>query len=177
MWDLPGPGIEPVSPALAGGFPTAVPRGKPSDCFLKAALFLFMLLFPPLVCELLAGHLTFSLRVRIIWLWYFLSHDYQGWCKEKTLLYGDYLNSLSFSHVCIYSLIHSFDIYWCPLYQTLGQACVTDRWVKHSVCLDRALLSGTVWKILLSFTVQLPERVVCTYYHQFPSSHSLLIFF
>ena len=29
MWDLPGPGIEPVSPALAGGFLTAEPQEKP----------------------------------------------------------------------------------------------------------------------------------------------------
>ena len=29
MWDLPGPGLEPVSPALAGGFLTTVPQGKP----------------------------------------------------------------------------------------------------------------------------------------------------
>ena len=29
MWDLPGPGLEPVSPALAGGFSTTVPPGKP----------------------------------------------------------------------------------------------------------------------------------------------------
>ena len=29
MWDLPGPGLQPVSPALAGGFLTTVPRGKP----------------------------------------------------------------------------------------------------------------------------------------------------
>ena len=29
MWDLPGPGIEPMSPALAGGLPTTVPPGKP----------------------------------------------------------------------------------------------------------------------------------------------------
>ena len=29
MWDLPGPGLEPVSPALAGGFPTTAPPGKP----------------------------------------------------------------------------------------------------------------------------------------------------
>ena len=29
MWDLPRPGIEPVSPALAGGFLTTVPPGKP----------------------------------------------------------------------------------------------------------------------------------------------------
>ena len=29
MWDLPEPGIEPMSPALAGGFLTSVPPGKP----------------------------------------------------------------------------------------------------------------------------------------------------
>ena len=28
MWGLPGPGIEPVSPALVGGFLTTVPPGK-----------------------------------------------------------------------------------------------------------------------------------------------------
>ena len=28
MWDLPGPGIKPVTPALAGGFLTTVPPGK-----------------------------------------------------------------------------------------------------------------------------------------------------
>ena len=29
MWDLPGPGLEPVSPALAGEFLTTAPPGKP----------------------------------------------------------------------------------------------------------------------------------------------------
>ena len=29
MWDLPRPGLEPVSPALAGRFSTTAPRGKP----------------------------------------------------------------------------------------------------------------------------------------------------
>ena len=29
MWDPPRPGLEPVSPALAGGFPTTAPPGKP----------------------------------------------------------------------------------------------------------------------------------------------------
>ena len=29
MWDLPGPGLEPVSPALAGRFSTTAPPGKP----------------------------------------------------------------------------------------------------------------------------------------------------
>ena len=35
MWDLPGPGLEPVSPALAGGFLTTAPPGKPENIFLK----------------------------------------------------------------------------------------------------------------------------------------------
>ena len=30
MWDLPRPGLEPMSPALAGGFLTTVPPGKPN---------------------------------------------------------------------------------------------------------------------------------------------------
>ena len=33
MWDLPRPGHEPVSPALAGGFPTTAPPGKPQFYF------------------------------------------------------------------------------------------------------------------------------------------------
>ena len=34
MWDLPRPGLEPVSPALAGRFSTTAPRGKPRKCSL-----------------------------------------------------------------------------------------------------------------------------------------------
>ena len=30
-WGLPRPGLEPVSPALAGGLPTTAPPGKPLD--------------------------------------------------------------------------------------------------------------------------------------------------
>ena len=33
-WDLPQPVLEPVSPALAGGFSTTVPPGKPGKQFL-----------------------------------------------------------------------------------------------------------------------------------------------
>ena len=29
MWDLPRPGLEPMSPASAGGFSTTAPPGKP----------------------------------------------------------------------------------------------------------------------------------------------------
>ena len=31
MWDLPGPGLEPVSPALAGGFLTTESPGKSKE--------------------------------------------------------------------------------------------------------------------------------------------------
>ena len=34
MWDLPRPGLVPVSPALAGRLPTTAPPGKPELCFL-----------------------------------------------------------------------------------------------------------------------------------------------
>ena len=33
MWDLPRPGLEPVSPALAGGFSTTAPPGKPPSSY------------------------------------------------------------------------------------------------------------------------------------------------
>ena len=35
MWDFPGPGLEPVSPALAGGFLTTVPPAKSLNGTLK----------------------------------------------------------------------------------------------------------------------------------------------
>ena len=37
IWDPPRPGLEPVSPALAGGFSTTAPPGKPGS-------FVFLLL-------------------------------------------------------------------------------------------------------------------------------------
>ena len=37
MWDLPRPGLEPMSPALTGRFSTTAPPGKPSSVLLMAA--------------------------------------------------------------------------------------------------------------------------------------------
>ena len=36
MWDLPRPGLEPVSPALAGRFSTTTPPGKPHKMIFNA---------------------------------------------------------------------------------------------------------------------------------------------
>ena len=44
MWDLPGPGLEPVSPALADGFLTTVPPGKSHVCFLEVKMILCIIL-------------------------------------------------------------------------------------------------------------------------------------
>ena len=45
MWDLPRPGFEPVSPALAGRFSTTVPPGKPCNILLKIGEVCPLLLF------------------------------------------------------------------------------------------------------------------------------------
>ena len=39
MWDLPGPGIESVSPALAGGFFTTESPGKPEEALISGTTF------------------------------------------------------------------------------------------------------------------------------------------
>ena len=41
MWDLPRPGLEPVSPALAGRFSTTAPPGKPLPCIFKVLFSVF----------------------------------------------------------------------------------------------------------------------------------------
>ena len=38
MWEIPRPGLEPVSPALVGRLSTTAPPGKPKSLVLKAAL-------------------------------------------------------------------------------------------------------------------------------------------
>ena len=53
MWNLPGPGVEPMSPALAGGFLTTAPTGKSSNFLLISCniYFLFQILhFSVLEC-------------------------------------------------------------------------------------------------------------------------------
>ena len=41
MWDLPRPGLEPVSPALAGGLSTTAPPGKPPTVLLNKGIAFF----------------------------------------------------------------------------------------------------------------------------------------
>ena len=41
-WDLPGPGLEPVFPALTGGFLTTGPPGKSLETFLDKCSFEYL---------------------------------------------------------------------------------------------------------------------------------------
>ena len=45
IWDLPEPELEPVSPALAGGFSTTAPPGKPMNAFFLKCIYPFSYLF------------------------------------------------------------------------------------------------------------------------------------
>ena len=56
MWDLPGPGLELVSPALAGGFLTTAPPGKSLFFFLVVTM---LYITSPGLIYLLTGSLYF----------------------------------------------------------------------------------------------------------------------
>ena len=60
MWDLPGPGIEPVSPALAGGLFTTEPPGKPVSHVFKFSLEQSLIVF---ILFCLVGFLDFSCEI------------------------------------------------------------------------------------------------------------------
>ena len=73
MWDLPGPEIEPVSPALAGGFLTTAPPRK-SKTYTFCPSFLPLILPPTLDEELLttlAKELTSDIS---FWFWFGVYH-------------------------------------------------------------------------------------------------------
>ena len=49
MWDLPRPGLEPVSPALAGRFSTTAPPGKPYSTYFKGKKYFISFFSPALL--------------------------------------------------------------------------------------------------------------------------------
>ena len=64
MWDLPGTGLEPVSPALAGRFLTTVTPGKPPiGILIKVIPFLFYHYINILSMSEAGGKMTFSLWI------------------------------------------------------------------------------------------------------------------
>ena len=64
VWDPPGPGMEPVSPVLEGGFLTTEAPGKPEhflncgSCWLSFAKKLSAPVLGPFICEDLIGFIV-----------------------------------------------------------------------------------------------------------------------
>ena len=62
MWDLPRPGLEPVSPALAGRLSTTAPPGKPYYCFKSQSLFKFTQILAPQIYPFISNILELSFK-------------------------------------------------------------------------------------------------------------------
>ena len=60
MWHLPEPGLEPVSPALAGGFLTTVSPGKPLIAFKYMYILWIKTVSRAVIAPLLPSHCGFS---------------------------------------------------------------------------------------------------------------------
>ena len=105
MWDLLGPGLKPMSPALAGGFLTTEPQGK----YPPFTLQLTAVYFPPPSLHwccfgtscLLTGKsnetisFLFLLSFSVIWqLWLVLSQTYLSLFSMKVLSAGSLLTPL-----------------------------------------------------------------------------------
>ena len=63
MWDLPGPGLEPVSPALAGGFLTTAPPGKSKGSFLSVSNVLVFIVLVTVVYLFSENPLSYTLII------------------------------------------------------------------------------------------------------------------
>ena len=102
-WDLPGPGLEPVSPALAGGFLTTAPPGK-SQCmlFLSSLSFLHLFLLIKLSRFGVIFSCFFTILVTINW----MPHNFMffEWCIQEHLC-GDLW---SFPYVSPSSLVSAY---------------------------------------------------------------------
>ena len=64
MWDLPGPEIEPLSPALASGFFTTEPAGKPYTLIYNTLIF-SILSFDPVSCSMSSSNYHFLICIQV----------------------------------------------------------------------------------------------------------------
>ena len=70
MWDLPRPGLKPVSPALAGRFSTTVPPGKPwREIFWDTINLLLLIKLSPTIFSIHWWFLSGSISVIMIAKW------------------------------------------------------------------------------------------------------------
>ena len=138
MWDLPGPGIEPVSPATAGGFLTTVPPGKSIFLYLMILFVEYPLLFHRTLFSrehylvqkkwgIAPPSLFCFCYLMLILIWY--------WCCKRTeknmpieLCYHVWVNEtvMRFLTRIVSSLLHIF-MHSCSYYPWM--ACYVSLWV------------------------------------------------
>ena len=131
-WDLPRPGLEPVSPALSGGFSTTAPPGKPRIPFFNLILLPLHLLVYGCVCVC-----VYQIR----------SHVGEG---------PELCRTTAFLLVCSHRGPHTFwnllESFWIS---KLTWSCILVFRAGTSafLCLDHLLITDTVKQALLSFSV------------------------
>ena len=107
MWNLPGPGIKPMSPALAGRFLSTIPPGKSgTTCFkyqFTDALFIILQSFIPHLGLGLQVHSSFLQGLIILQFYpvYFSSQMFISRCLTRTFFF------LNISFVSSYH-VHTF---------------------------------------------------------------------
>ena len=105
MWDLPRPGLEPVSPALAGGFSTTAPPGKPTLHILKHLAGLPSGRVPP------PSKAVFSLDVPFPGLAGYFQSNGQKLKTISTLLFAcPFLLKAEFLYICVCVCIKSVGV-------------------------------------------------------------------
>ena len=140
MWDLPGPGIKPMSPALAGGFLSTAPPGKSLSTlhltvvslqspliYNSSSAFLYKYL-PFFIFIFLKNSSSCFGKYSSVWVWVFLQ-------------WSSYLQSFSFPvyflHCSGVSLVFFFNYYyflnWCIVdLQCCVNLCCTAQWFNYT---------------------------------------------
>ena len=105
MWDLPGPGHEPVSPASAGGLSTTAPPGRPFFAILTPRMF-STLFSRSLAINLIHRFICFVLRFSYC----FLNFGLILFCESVKHLHNFKLKSAKFYslHPIYGGILHSY---------------------------------------------------------------------
>ena len=117
MWDLPGPGLEPMSPALAGRFLTTVLPGKSHQPFLP---FIF------LIIAILTG-VKWCLVVVLIW--------FPWWSEILSI----------FSYTCPKQLWAGFLMESSKCLVDPGPMMSSEPWLQYSQCLPTSQSHRSPW--------------------------------
>ena len=172
MWDLPRPGLEPVSPALAGRFSTTAPPGKPQLPF-------FELLLTVRCLTLTSLHINGNIQDKIFCAWLpllnmmFMKLIYVMAYRAAVYLFPLMDGILSYEYTTMYLYILPLLVLWrydwcCNDKHSCNAFCYTFAWVsvgyKHgSVIPGSKFVHGESWHYKTVFQTHINW---CSYQHQ-----------